>query len=188
MKEKIKSVITSHIESANLNVSEQQYLYSLFNSIDEHTDFESENFDDSIWQLEEMMLEQLDSDSNMLDVFRQLKRCSKDLSNTNDKIEELEGVVADLHQKLIENYPANVELTDDGFRIGNDVFKPYNCQDVPLEEDYEIPVGQVLPPSVDLRKNFSEIRNQGAQGACSAFSSVSVIEYFLSKSITNKQI
>ena len=186
VKEKIKSVITSHIESANLNVSEQQYLYSLFNSIDEHTDFESENFDDSIWQLEEMMLEQLDSDSNMLDVFRQLKRCSKDLSNTNDKIEELEGVVADLHQKLIENYPANVELTEDGFRIGNDVFKPYNCQDVPLEEDYEIPVGQVLPPSVDLRKNFSEIRNQGAQGACSAFSSVSVIEYFLSK-IYNKQ-
>ena len=159
VKEKIKSVITSHIESANLNVSEQQYLYSLFNSIDEHTDFESENFDDSIWQLEEMMLEQLDSDSNMLDVFRQLKRCSKDLSNTNDKIEELEGVVADLHQKLIENYPANVELTEDGFRIGNDVFKPYNCQDVPLEEDYEIPVGQVLPPSVDLRKNFSEILN-----------------------------
>ena len=50
------------------------------NSIDEHTDFESESFDDTIWQLEEMMLEQLDSDSNMLDVFRQLKRCSKELT------------------------------------------------------------------------------------------------------------
>lgn len=179
--EKIKRIILTNMESANLNVSEQQFLYSLFSSIDEHTDFESDEFDESIWQLEEMMLEQLDGDPDMLETFRRLKKCSKELTETNDKIEELESVVADLQEKLITDYPANGELTEDGIRIGNEVFKPYNRQDVPLDEDYQAPENQKLPNSVDLRQDFCEIKSQGAQGACSAFSSVSVIEYFLSK-------
>lgn len=184
--EQFKSIITSDIESSNLNVSEQQYLYTLFTNIDEHTNFENGEFDDTIWQLEEMMLEQLDGDADMLDTFRKLKRCSKELTDTNEKIEELEGVVAELQQKLVADYPANVILTEEGYRIGNEVFKPYHCQDVPLDEDYVTPEGQVLPASVDLRKNFSDIKSQGTQGACSAFSSVSVIEYFLA-TILNKQ-
>lgn len=184
--EQIKSIIVSNIELYKLNISEQQYLYSLFATIDEHTDFEGSGFDEAIWQLEEMMLEQLDGDADLLDTFRKLKDCSKELTDTNEKIEELENIVAELQKKLIEDYPANGELTEEGFRIGNEVFKPYNRQDVPLDEDFEAPDGQSLPSSVDLRNNFSDIKSQGSQGACSAFSSVSVLEYFLSK-IQNKQ-
>ncbi len=186
VKDKLKGIIKDNIESYKLNVSEQQYLYSLFVSIGENTDFEDADFDDAIWQFEEMMLQQLDGDQNLLEAFNNLKRCSKELSDTNKRIKELESVVSDLQTKLIEDYPNNVELTDEGYRIGNEIFKPYNLQDQPLDVTYEAPANQILPPSVDLRKDFPDIQNQGALGACTAFSLVSVLEYFFSKILRKK--
>lgn len=186
VKDKLKGIIQSNIEACQLNVSEQQYLYSLFVNISEHTDLEDEELSDAIWQLEEMMLQQLDGDQNLLEAYNNLKRCSKELSTTNKKIEDLESVVDDLQSKLIEDYPDNVEITDEGYRIGNEVFKPYNLQDQPLDVTYEAPEDLVLPSSVDLRSDFPEIQSQGTQGACTAFSIVSVIEYFLSKILKRK--
>lgn len=186
VKYKLKKIIQNNIESNQLNVSEQQYLYSLFVSIDENTDFEDDELNEAIWQLEEMMLQQLDGDQNLLEAYNKLKICSKELSKTNKRIKELEAVVDDLQSKLIEDYPTNVEITEEGYRIGNEVFKPYNLQDQPLDVTYEAPKGQILPPSVDLRSDFPEIQNQGTQGACTAFSLVSVIEYFLSKILKKK--
>ena len=186
VKDKLKGIITQNIEAYRLNVSEQQYLFSLFADINENTDFESGDLEDTIWELEEMMLRQLEGDQDLMDTFNKLKKCSKELSTTNKKIEELEAVVKDLQTKLIDNYPNNVEITDEGYRIGNEVFKPYNLQDQPLDITYEVPQNQVLPSSVDLRGDFSEIQNQGSQGACTAFSLVSVIEYFLSKILRRK--
>lgn len=187
VKEKLKGIIETNISSFNLNVSEQQYLYSLFSDITSDTDFERTDFDDTIWELEEMMLEQLDGDANLLDAYHKLKRCSKELTATNAKIAEIEDATKNLLSKINPDYPANVVITEDGFKIGNEVFKPYKCQDTPLDVNYEAPKNQTLPPSVDLRKDFAEIKSQGGQGACSAFSLVSVIEYFLSK-ILNKKI
>ena len=186
VKAKLKNIIESNISSFNLNVSEQQYLYSLFSDIKVDTNFESKEFDDAIWQLEEMMLEQLDGDANLLDAYHRLKRCSKELTETNERISELENTIRDLQSKIDNDYPANGEITEEGFKIGNEVFKPYKCQDVPLDANYEAPKDLILPPSVDLRNDFSTIRNQGNQGACSAFSLVSVIEYFLSKILKKK--
>lgn len=187
VKDKLKGVIESNISSFNLNVSEQQYLYSLFSDITTDTDFERTDFDNTIWQLEEMMLEQLDGDANLLDAYHKLKRCSKELTETNAKIAEIEETTKSLLSKINPNYPANVVITEDGFKIGNEVFKTYKCQDTPLDVNYEAPKNQTLPSSIDLRKDFAAIKNQGGQGACSAFSLVSVIEYFLSK-ILNKKI
>ena len=184
--EKLKEIIQKNIESFQLNVSEQQYLYSLFVNIGENTDFEDEELSDTIWQLEEMMLQQLEGDQNLLEAYDELKKCSKELSRTNLKINELESVVDDLQSKLIEDYPNNVEETAEGYRVGNEVFKPYNLQDQPLDVTYEAPKDQIIPSSVDLRGDFPEIQSQGAQGACTAFSLVSVIEYLLFKTLKKK--
>lgn len=186
VKDKLKLIIQRNIELFQLNLSEQQCLYSQFVNISENTDFEDDELNDAIWQLEEMMLQQLDGDQNLLEAYDKLKRCSKELSATNKKVEELESIVDGLQTKLIKDYPANVEITEEGYRIGSEVFKPYNLQDQPLDVLYEAPIGQVLPPSVDLRADFSEIQSQGTQGACTAFSLVSVIEYFLSKILKKK--
>ena len=49
--------------------------------------------------------------------------------------------------------------------------------DVPLSEDYT--PHKVDIKSVDLSSSFTEIKNQGPQGACLSFSLVSIFEYFL---------
>lgn len=183
---KLKEIIRSNIDTFQLNISEQQYLYSLFVNINENTDFEDKELNDTIWLLEEMMLQQLEGDPNLLEAYNDLKICSNELSRINFKIKEIELVVNDLQSKLIEDYPNNVEITEEGYRIGNEVFKPYNLQDQPLDVTYEAPKDQILPSSVDLRNDFPEIKNQGTQGACTAFSLVSVIEYFLSKTLKKK--
>ena len=50
---------------------------------------------------------------------------------------------------------------------------------VPLEDNYE--PHPVSTKNIDISNGFTEIKNQGAQGACMSFSMVSVFEYFLKK-------
>lgn len=179
VKDRLKEIITEIIDTYKLNVSEQQYLYSLFVNINENTDFEDPDLNDAIWQLQEMMLQQLNGDQDLIEAFSQLKRCSRELSETNDKIAEIEETINDLQSKIDINYPAHGEFTDVGYKIGENIYKPDNVQQTPLDEDYEIPEGQIIPSSVDLRSFFSPIQNQNPQQACNAFSIVSVIEYFI---------
>lgn len=186
VKNKIKEIISSSIQKYGFNISEQQYLLSLFSGVSSNTNFESDNFGDSNWLMEEMMIKELDGDENLIDTFNKLKKCSKDLTETKDTIKEQEAVISELQSKIDENYPANGELTDEGYRIGNEIFKPYTYQEIPLEVDYIAPIDLKLPNSVDLRSGFAEIKNQGPQGACSAFSLVSVIEYFIQRTLSNK--
>lgn len=179
VKDKFKDVIAEIIDTYKLNVSEQQYLYSLFVNINENTEFDDPDLNDAIWQLQEMMLQQLNGDQDLLEAFNQLKKCSRKLTETNDKIEEIENTINDLQSKLISDYPSHGELTDVGYKIGDNIYKPDNVQEHPLDEDYEMPDGISLPYSVDLRTFFSPIQDQESQKACNAFSIVSVIEYFI---------
>lgn len=179
VKDRLKEIITEIIDTYKLNVSEQQYLYSLFVNINENTEFDDPDLNDAIWQLQEMMLQQLNGDADLLEAFTQLKRCSRELSETNDKIEEIEDTIRDLQSKLITDYPPHGELTDVGYKIGENIYKPDNVQEHPLDEDYEMPDGISLPYSVDLRTFFSPIQDQESQKACNAFSIVAVIEYFI---------
>lgn len=50
---------------------------------------------------------------------------------------------------------------------------------VPLEDNYE--PHPVTTKNIDISNGFTEIKNQGQQGACMSFSMVSVFEYFLKK-------
>ena len=50
---------------------------------------------------------------------------------------------------------------------------------VPLEDKYE--PHAVSTKNIDISNGFTEIKNQGQQGACMSFSMVSVFEYFLKK-------
>lgn len=184
--DKLREVLTSNIQKHELNISEQQYLLSLFSGISSDTNFESDNFGEANWLLEEMLIKELDGDENLIETFNKLKKCSQKLSDTKDTIKEQENIISELQNKIDKDYPANGELTDEGYRIGNDIFKPYTYQETPLEEDYIAPLDIKLPNSVDLRSEFAEIKNQGPQGACSAFSLVSVIEYFIQKTLSDK--
>lgn len=83
----------------------------------------------------------------------------------------------------------NCIWTDQGFKIGDEVYKLIN--DVPTDPDtlselrtYESSVKE-LELRGDIRSRFSDIRNQGNQGSCVSFSLVSIVEYYLN-SVTQK--
>lgn len=73
---------------------------------------------------------------------------------------------------------ANKVLIDgDTFKIGDKTFKIIEkpIEEQLMEDDYS-PKDQ-LPREVDLREFFPQVKNQGSQGACSAFSTVGVFEF-----------
>lgn len=181
VKDNIRDILQRNINEESLNITEQKYLFSLFNQITTDTDFESDDLDDSIWQMEDFKLDELEipEGSDLRESYRKLRQYSKDIAELKDVIKEQEQVIEELKDKITEDYKYDGELTDEGFKIGDTIFKPYRYQEVPLAENYERPKDQFLPSSVDLRKDFSSIRNQKHQGACSSFSLVSVIEFFL---------
>ena len=71
-------------------------------------------------------------------------------------------------------------LTEEGFRYGEHVYKLDPIETILLEDTYQPKSGK-LPQSIDLRKAFSSIRNQGKIGACTTFTMASIYEYILRK-------
>ena len=180
VKEKLLQIVQKIITEDNLNYSEKQFLYSLFNQIDNNTDFESDDFDDSIWDFENLRVKELDDDS-VTESYLNLKKCSKEIADLKSIIEEEEKRIQYLSTQINENYEYEGEYTEDGFVIGKNLFMTYSEREVPLSETYMKPEQQSMPSSIDLRKYFSSIKNQGQLGACTSFSMVSVIEYILRK-------
>lgn len=89
---------------------------------------------------------------------------------------ELEGV--DVQRK--DHNESFKRLTNDGFVFdGRTYILQGETEEFDLEEEYH-PVSMV-PPSVDLRKDFTQIKDQGTMGACSAFALVGIFEYILKK-------
>lgn len=180
VKVKLLEIIQKVIEEDNLNYSEKQFLFSLFNQIDNNTDFESDEFDESIWDFENLRVNELDDDS-LTESFVQLKKCSKGIADIKLLIEEEEKRIEYLSTQINENYEYIGKYTEEGFLIGKNLFKTYSEKEVPLSETYSKPEQQSVPSSVDLRRYFSSIKNQGQLGACTSFSLVAVLEYILRK-------
>ena len=110
----------------------------------------------------------------------------KELKNINRKLIQSEVTVRTLAEQM-KIYEDQIEkndkvkecFIDDGFfTFGDNKFKMLpSVDEVPLEETY-VP-HEVRVDSVDLRKNFSRIKNQGQQGSCLAFTLTSVFEYMM---------
>lgn len=97
-------------------------------------------------------------------------------------IRELKKESIKLESQLTQQENAEKCLIKDGyFVIGKQQYKlmPADVQEAPLTDNY-IP-HSVSNQSIDLRKDFTEIKDQGKQGACLAFALTSVYEYFLKR-------
>lgn len=73
-------------------------------------------------------------------------------------------------------------LSDEGFEFGGEIRKlEHGVVEQPLQEVYTPPQGLKARESVDLRKFFSPVRDQGAVGSCSSFSVIAVYESIMNR-------
>lgn len=124
--------------------------------------------------------ERIRTASELLDDLKAIKVTMRESTNyIRQKTVELEGL--DVQRQ--DHKESFKRLTNEGFVFDGHTYKLQgDTQEIDLEEEYS-PLATV-PSSVDLRKEFTQIKDQGEMGACSAFALVSIFEYILKK---NKQ-
>lgn len=115
--------------------------------------------------------------SNLLDDLKATKVAMRESTNyIRQKTIELEGL--DIQRQ--DHKESFKRLTNDGFVFEGHTYKLQgDTQEIDLEEEYS-PMSSVVP-SIDLRKDFTAIKDQGEMGACSSFALVSIFEYILKK-------
>ena len=124
--------------------------------------------------------ERIRTASELLDDLKATKVQMRESTNyIRQKSVELEGL--DIQRR--DHKESFKRLTNDGFVFEGHTYKLQgDVQEIDLDDEYA-PLSTV-PASVDLRKDFTAVKDQGEMGACSAFALVSIFEYILKK---NKQ-
>ena len=109
-----------------------------------------------------------------LDEIRELK---KRIFSSSKYIRAQEQVLGELDNQVKESKEAGKRLSPNGYKFNDTIYKlQREVSEHALRENYE--AHDPTSDSVDLRKFFSEIRDQGEERACASFAAVSVFEYF----------
>jgi len=178
LREKIKTLLSSN----EVTVFEKEALLSLILG-DDCTMFESSAVDanetliDDIIDKSAKYFINLDSDKEFLNDVSQ-----KDIKAIRRKMRNIAVVNREREEKLkaLETQQKNSDkiqrhIEGNGYRFGGIEYKlDLDIDEEPLEQTYE--AHDVQTDSIDLRKLFEPIRNQGKQGSCSSFAISSVIE------------
>ncbi len=109
----------------------------------------------------------------------ELKQLNAKVINVEAEIRRLTAQAEEVSVQLTENRKAEKCYIEDGvFHFGEHDFRLMpTLVEEPLEETYEPPKNIILPESIDLRSNFTHIKNQGSQGSCLAHALTSIFEY-----------
>lgn len=113
-------------------------------------------------------------------ICKELKDDEVKIRRQTEYIRTLEKDLADCNVEAQQSVEKEKVLTKDGFRYGDKTYKFHTIETIPLEKTYS-PRKYNLPKSVDLRKNFSYIKDQGDIGSCTTFALASIFEYILGK-------
>lgn len=134
---------------------------------------------------EETDTEQGESDKRAKLPIDELKELRFRQRNYIANIREMEDEIAELKKNITQLDDSKKCLIEGGrIIIEKEEFQLLHHDDdiVPLEDKYE--PHAVTTKNIDISNGFTEIKNQGQQGACMSFSMVSVFEYFLKKNQT----
>ena len=119
----------------------------------------------------------LDESSDVYIPLAEIRELKKRIFSSSKYIRTQEQVLEDLETQVKESKEADKRLSPNGFKFNNTVYRlQHNVTEHALQENYQ--AHEPASNSVDLRKFFSEIRNQGEEGACASFATVAVFEYF----------
>lgn len=143
--------------------------------VDNYTDEENQSISDAILSKDKEIINNPLNEMKRLHTEMQRRMgYIRDLEKETQQLETQIGNIGESKKSLIEG---------DFFVFGNHKFRLLpNVEEVPLKEDYAAHTPKAK--SIDLRENFTEIKNQGEQGSCTAHAVTSVFEYILKQ---NKQ-
>ncbi len=111
---------------------------------------------------------------------KELKSDEVKIRRQTEYIRTLEKDLSECDVQKIQSKEKNTILTKDGFRYGEKIYRIHKIESIPLEKTYSPGRGN-LPKSVDLRKCFTYVKDQGNAGSCTAFALASIFEYILNK-------
>jgi C1A family cysteine protease len=117
---------------------------------------------------------------NFSQMCKDLKADEVKIRRQTEYIRTLEKDLGDCNVQKVQSVEKDKVLTKDGFRYGDKTYKFYKVETIPLEKTYS-PRKTSLPKSVDLRKHFTFIKDQGRVGSCTSFALTSIFEYILGK-------
>jgi len=175
--QKIKQIIDEECSDVSITVRHQ--LYRKFHNVGGLSREETEEAIEEALEQDRLFIENLAVGDEIKEAYAKLASFLEDIKKLKLQIENDEAEVEVLKDRLSDADYQYVEISDEGAVFGQNIFKPNKVQNRPLSETYTPNQDEVLPPAVDLRPLFPNVKNQGHQGACTAFSLVSVFEYFL---------
>ena len=117
---------------------------------------------------------------NFVQMSKDLKTDEVKIRRQTEYIRTLERDLSDCNVQKEQSDEKIKVLTKDGFKYGDKTYKFYKVETIPLEKTYS-PRRMTLPKSVDLRKNFTYIKDQGSIGSCTTFALASILEFILGK-------
>lgn len=117
---------------------------------------------------------------NFSQLRKKLKSDELTIRRETEYIRTLEHQLDDCKVEKLFSEEKDKVLTEDGFKYGGRTYKLLAVETIPLTNTYKPSSGR-LPESVDLRANFTSVKDQGAIGSCTAFAMASVFEYILAK-------
>lgn len=109
---------------------------------------------------------------------KEIKRIKNTIRDSTQTIRELEKRKAQILEAIeLDEIADKVLIEGNTFIYGNKKYKIYEkpVSEQLLEETYS--PSNHYPKEIDLREGFSNIKNQGETGACSAYASVGAFEY-----------
>lgn len=174
---KIKQIIEEECSDEPIMV--RHLLYKKFHNVGGLSIDETEETIAEALEQDGIFIENLTVGDDLRTAYEQLEDFLLDIKKLKLQIENDEAEVEMLKEMLSDTDYQYVEVLDEGAKFGQNIFKPNRVQNHPLADTYIPDKNEVLPSAVDLRPLFPAIKNQGHQGACTAFSLVSVFEYFL---------
>lgn len=121
------------------------------------------------------------------DRLRKIKQTKMLIKESTDYIRNQSAMLERLNDSEAKEGERHKRLTEGGFKLDDQVYHlmPKNIEH-PLEEVYQ-PSEDKIPSEVDLRSQFTRVKDQGKFGSCSAFAIVSIYEHILKKN-TKKDV
>lgn len=189
--EDILQRVSDYIEKENAMTTKAAVLAAILSQVD------CELFDSSFQMLDNQCYEELYAEAiNFFitnDEVGYYQICGEKPINSIDELKKINRTLVQTEvqirtlEKQIETFSSQIELAshveecfiDDGFFMFKD--KKYRLlpdfDEEPLKDSYE--PHDVTCESVDLRAQFSSIKDQGQQGSCLSFTLTSIFEYMM---------